>query len=564
MNIIYIHFFQIKILKMESLENFMFKSISYNVLLQLSFRLFSFVLNAILFRYVSIDLIGVCNFRLALLYSTIIFLSREPFRRALPTFEHVKSKMNQFVNSLWLVVLNGILVSIFFGYLWSNVFENPNEQSVPYYKYAVFLCCLSCVIELCGETSNCLTQMLLLAKLKVLIEASSLLIFNIIFVILAIYVPGLGALSYSIARLVNSILYVLSNNYFLLENLNKNDKKCDEKNKKKLGLIDLLPQIKQYKLDLDYLTLVKAYYTQSILKQILTEGEKYLITAFSLLSFSESGIYDLVNNLGSLIARFIFLPIEDASYIYFTNTFKRGAKYKEQINDFNKLKLNSVKNYFELFLKILSLIGVVVLVFGQSYSKLLLHFYGGEKLSSNSISVNMLRFHCVYIYFLAVNGLTESFYNATMSESQLKKHNYRLVLFSAVFLILAFIFAKLFHIYGFLLANCLNMGIRIFYSSVYIRSFFTDYKYQQDEPQQQSIGYNIQQGLIPNFSLGLVLSISIVITKLSESFFSNTFLQLAFHLLIGIVFFFITLFTIFKYEKQLVSYLMSFLKSKLK
>jgi oligosaccharide translocation protein RFT1 len=548
---------------MESLENFMFKSISYNVLLQLSFRLFSFVLNAILFRYVSIELIGVCNFRLALLYSTVIFLSREPFRRALPTFEHVKNKMKQFVNSLWLVVLNGILVSIFFGFLWSNVFESPNDQLVPYYKFAVFLCCLSCVIELCGEIPNCLTQMLLLAKLKVLIEASSLLIFNIVFVILAIYVPSLGALSYSIARLINSILYVLSNNYFLLKNLNKNDKKSDEKNKKKLGLIDLLPQIKQFRLDLDYLTLVKAYYTQSILKQILTEGEKYLITAFSLLSFSESGIYDLVNNLGSMIARFIFLPIEDASYIYFTNTLKRGIKYKEQITDYNKIKLNSVKNYFELFLKILSLIGIVVLVFGQSYSKLLLHLYGGEKLSSNTICVNMLRFHCVYIYFLAVNGLTESFFNATMSESQLKKHNYRLVLFSVVFLLLAFIFAKLFHIYGFLLANCLNMAIRIFYSSIYIRSFFSDYSYQQDEPQPQTIGYNIHQGLIPNFSLNVVLFFSILVTKFTESY-SLTFLQLAFHLIIGIVLFFITLFTIFKHEKQIVSYLMSFLKSKLK
>ncbi len=215
----------------------MFKSISYNVILQLSFRIFSFVLNAVLFRYVSTELIGVCNFRLALLYSTIIFLSREPFRRALPSFEHVKDKLAPFVNSLWLIVLNGVLVSAFFGFLWSTTIERPNEQVVPHYNYAVYLCCISCVIELCGEPANCLTQMLLLAKLKVLIEASSLLVFNVVFVVLAIFSPGLGALSYSIARLINAVLYVLSNNYFLLRKLRTEVKKSDTK----LEMKDIVP-----------------------------------------------------------------------------------------------------------------------------------------------------------------------------------------------------------------------------------------------------------------------------------------------------------------------------------
>lgn len=35
--------------------------------------------------------------------------------------------------------------------------------------------------------------------------------------------------------------------------------------------------------------------------------DRYLMSATSLLSFSDQGRYDIVNNLGSLVARFLFL-----------------------------------------------------------------------------------------------------------------------------------------------------------------------------------------------------------------------------------------------------------------
>uniref|UniRef100_A0A673ZLK7 Protein RFT1 homolog n=1 Tax=Salmo trutta TaxID=8032 RepID=A0A673ZLK7_SALTR len=41
---------------------------------------------------------------------------------------------------------------------------------------------------------------------------------------------------------------------------------------------------------------------QSFLKQILTEGERYVMTFLNVLSFREQSVYDIVNNLGSMIA----------------------------------------------------------------------------------------------------------------------------------------------------------------------------------------------------------------------------------------------------------------------
>ncbi len=514
--------------------------------MQISFRVFSFILNAVLFRYVSTDLIGACNFRLALLYTTVMFLSREPFRRALPSIDTKKSKWQSFLNSLWLVVPNGVCIAFVVGFLWLKIFQKPDETLVTNYDYAIVFCCLACVIELIGEPANSILQMLFLAKSKVAIEASSLFVFNVTFVFSALFFPSTGALAYSIARVLNSILFVFSNFYILIKNQAK-------QKDLKLDIKSLSPS--QNVFDADYLNLVKAYYAQSVFKQILTEGERYLITVFNLLTFSESGIYDLVNNLGSLIARFIFLPIEDASYIFFTNSIERGNKYRSK-----DLK---AKSYFELLLKVVSLIGLLVFVFGQSYSQMLLQLYGGDKLGKNEMCVNMLRFHCFYLYLLALNGITESFFNATMSESELNKHNYKLVIFSLFFLTFAFLFAKTFHIYGFLLANCINMVIRIFYSSLHIRKFFKGYRFNQEVTAQNDLisdkqSYDIHRGFLPNTVLGAALCISLIVTKTTEIMLKS--LQIV-HFSIGAMFFLIDLFIIYKQETYLVTNIFQFFKN---
>ncbi len=101
------------------LDSFLFSSISYNMVLQLFFRIFTFALNAILLRFVSTELIGVCNFRLALLYTTVVFLSREPFRRAMPTLNNIpENQWQKFINTIWLLIPIGTLISFVFGFIW--------------------------------------------------------------------------------------------------------------------------------------------------------------------------------------------------------------------------------------------------------------------------------------------------------------------------------------------------------------------------------------------------------------------------------------------------------------
>lgn len=80
---------------------------------------------------------------------------------------------------------------------------------------------------------------------------------------------------------------------------------------------------------------------QTFIKQILTEGEKYVMSLTPDLTFSEQATYDIVNNLGSMAARFIFRPIEDSGYFYFTQTVARDVTLKQQdkVRDF-KFNIN--------------------------------------------------------------------------------------------------------------------------------------------------------------------------------------------------------------------------------
>lgn len=73
-----------------------------------------------------------------------------------------------------------------------------------------------------------------------------------------------------------------------------------------------------------------SFFKQSFLKQILTEGERYVMTFLNVLSFGDQGVYDIVNNLGSMVARFIFLPIEESFYIFFAKVLQRGRDVKSQ------------------------------------------------------------------------------------------------------------------------------------------------------------------------------------------------------------------------------------------
>lgn len=151
---------------------------------------------------------------------------------------------------------------------------------------------------------------------------------------------------------------------------------------------------------------------------MLTEGEKYVMSISPILTFSQQATYDIVNNLGSLAARFVFRPIEENSYFYFTQTLNRDTPLADQ----PQYKVIEAHSVLYNLLKVVTSIGLIGLVFGQSFAKTVLTIYGGSRfVDDDGLSVLLLRWHAVAIVLLAINGICEGYMFSTMTSTELNK-----------------------------------------------------------------------------------------------------------------------------------------------
>lgn len=246
--------------------------------------------------------------------------------------------------------------------------------------------------------------------------------------------------------------------------------------------------------------LVLSFIKQGVLKQVLTEGERYVMSVSPVLSFSQQATYDVVNNMGSLAARFIFRPIEDSSFFYFTQTIARDVDLKDQKQE----KVKEASQVLRNVCKGVTSIGLIGFVFGQSYAGTLLMLYGGKDFVAGGLPELLLRWHSFAIVLLAVNGITEGYMFATNTSKQIDTYNYYMAFFSVTFLVLSYQLTNFFGPVGFILANCCNMAFRISYSLSYIGK------------QYKNLNENPLEGLIPGKIFATVLIVSGIACQASQ------------------------------------------------
>ena len=365
----------------ETLVGSTVRSASYNVILQVTFRLLTFIMNGILLRYTTKDMIGIVNVRLMLLNQTIVFVAREAFRKVCLSKTSDK-KWPQVINLLWCVFPLGVVLSFALGYIWLYRLEVPDPVKIPNYSLAVFAFAASGSIELLSEQLWVVAQAFVFLRLKVIIEGIANFARCVITLGLVVFLPDLGIISFCLAQIVFSVLsMVLYYVYFIHYIQNAAKEQDSTTNDFPLKSIrDFFPQSVPGKSFVSWglAWLTWSFFKQSFLKKILTEGERYIMTLFKVLTFSQQGIYDVINNLGSLVARCIFMPIEESYYTFFAHTLVRGSSANQQAKESAKIASETL----EVVLKFVVLVGLTFLVFGYSYSFLLLDIYGGSTLST--------------------------------------------------------------------------------------------------------------------------------------------------------------------------------------
>eukprot|EP00095_Tigriopus_kingsejongensis_P004286 maker-scaffold722_size106786-snap-gene-0.26 protein:Tk04286 transcript:maker-scaffold722_size106786-snap-gene-0.26-mRNA-1 annotation:"rft1-like protein" len=518
------------------------------IMSSLTVRTFTFAINAYVLRHLDREILGL-GVRLLLLFDTIAFLSREAFRKACLTRPD-DGHWRGIINLTWMSVPLGGILSLMLGYVWIHHLEQPSEKFLVPYGYCVYLTCLSVIINLLSEPFFIIGQAYMHVKFRSGVDlfwgcAPPLfqgLIVSLVWrdedVLLAI---GITSVMISTIYCLSHVIYF----HFVVRSQSQGSRADDSDRIPFASLRDFLPDLNHPQLDRSRLTLSLSFFKQGFFKQFLTEGEKYIFTWFSLMSIPEQGVYDVISNLGSIPARLFFVKLEDSAHLYFSQTVTRRAKVELPAEE-------APSRHLHILLRSLILLGLVIVTFGVSYSHLALHIYGGTLLS-DGLGPTLLQAHCVYIMFLALNGISECYAFNVMSSESLSKYNYWMAVMSGIFMFLAWGLATTFGPIGFVMANICNFSMRIAHNLYVIRG------------RHLGTSLNPLAGLRPNWKiLGVLLTSGLACQYSERLLYGPSWRSSILHLLVGAILFVLSISVIIATEPGLRALLRSRFKRKQK
>ena len=227
------------------------------------------------------------------------------------------------------------------------------------------------------------------------------------------------------------------------------------------------------------LSLSTSLYIQSGIKYILTQGDSILIAWLA--SLEDQGMYALSANYGGLIARMIFRPIEDSSRNLFAklcgspDSTKTAADTSASKAKASKPNTNVQKAETVLrdILRVYGLASLVAFAIGPTTAPLLLRIVAGSRWSDTGAG-EVLGTYCYYIPLLAINGVSEAFVAATASTNELRHQSLWMGAFFVGFASSAYLFLVVLGLgaRGLVLANCVNMALRIVFNLSFATNFF--------------------------------------------------------------------------------------------
>ncbi|CAG8627220.1 3110_t:CDS:2, partial [Racocetra persica] len=464
------------------------------VILQLISRLATFGLHQIVLRYTDPATFGIASVQLELLLATILFLSREGFRCALlrgdddtivadcnniskeskVLADSKKGSVQKITNLSYIPIPIG-MITTFLACAFYLYYATEDTLNTPYYVTSVVLYGLSAFGELLIEPLFITAMNNLIFKLRVSCEGIGVIVRCIITLALTLlgaqgndekYSNTFGILAFAVAQFAFTLVMMTGYiGYFVFKwdiSLLMPRKLYDNKNK-------------EFWLDAHLFGLAKTFTKQSLLKHILTEGDKMLIAWLS--SPVDQGIYAFVVNYGSLICRILFQPLEEAGRTLFskilTNVDKKDEKDAKKMTDTQKTALFTSLKVLTTIIKFHILLGLLFICFATNYTGTLIDLLVGSVWSQSPAPL-VLSAYCLYVPIMGVNGITEAFVAAVATEETLSALNYWLIAFSAGFVGSGVIFMKVFAAgaFGLIAANAFNLSTRITWSWNFIRNYF--------------------------------------------------------------------------------------------
>ncbi|KAJ3179625.1 Oligosaccharide translocation protein rft1 [Geranomyces variabilis] len=456
------------------------KGAGYLFLLQLSSRMATFLLNNFIHRVSSIRTVGIAS-DLELLSGTILFLSRENLRMALlrnvtddvsadtvPEKEraeqrekHNRTQRQKLVNLSFLPLLAGLLLVFFMA-----TFKREYLDRSSAWMYVI-----AALLELCSEPMYLLVQSGLMYRARARVEGTALLVRCLVTFALTLAscasksgdeADACGVRSYAWGHVAYSVMLVLGYLW--------------ELSRDRGGLNAVLRVLRPRQIDGDasrspyyfdrfLLSVAWSFTAQSGLKYALTEGDR-LVLLWMGRGNDEKGAYKMVSDLGSLIARIVFQPIEEAARAFFSRTLTGGKA----------LRVRDVALSIDLLSTLLRfhlLLGAYFVFLAPNYSGTLIALlYGPAKASSPEI-VLALAVYCFYVPLMGMNGIAEGFVQGVGDSAAIRRQSTWMIACSFVFVAVAYAAMNVGGMgpAGLVLANMANMAMRIRFCRAFIRKY---------------------------------------------------------------------------------------------
>ncbi|KAJ4422568.1 Oligosaccharide translocation protein rft1 [Gnomoniopsis sp. IMI 355080] len=251
------------------------------------------------------------------------------------------------------------------------------------------------------------------------------------------------------------------------------------------------------------LKLAATMWGQGLVKYFLTQGDSLLMGV--LVGVDVQGVYALANNYGSLAARLVFQPVEESSRNYFSRLLSAGdvvageeetAKTSSISNNNNDATATTEKTNdketttnqpspaalitasatLTRLLRIYTLLTLPLLALGPPAAPLLLTLVAGPHWTAAGAGI-ALAAYIYYIPLLALNGLLEAFVASVAVERDVVAQSAWMAGFFAAFAGCAWV--TLGGVWsmgapGIVVANGVNMGLRIVWAVVFSKRWFAD------------------------------------------------------------------------------------------
>jgi oligosaccharide translocation protein RFT1 len=228
-----------------------------------------------------------------------------------------------------------------------------------------------------------------------------------------------------------------------------------------------LPRVGRARFDPPTLALWRTVLVQTAFKQVLTEGDRLMMNYIC--SVEDQGVYLVVTNYGSLVARLLLQPVEELLRLYLTRSFAAA----------DSAATATAKRVMQHVCLAYVVLAAIIALGGYPSASYLLRVVLGARSAEWLRATNLFAVfpqYVLYIPLLAFNGVLEAFFSSVATPREIAAHSR--FMFALTLAYLATMYFLVAHcqrgLLGLIVANAINMALRILYCTVFVLRFFGD------------------------------------------------------------------------------------------